>query len=113
MRTVIAVGLALWATGASAEYAFLGQGGFSCGRWQQGRRTKEPTSFTAQAWVLGYLTRANYSGDTSLTAGTDADGVFAWIDNFCRANPLKDIADAAEYLVAELQVQARKAKAAR
>ena len=28
--------------------------------------------------------------------GTDADGVLAWIDNYCRANPIKDIADAAE-----------------
>ncbi len=104
MRTiVIAIGLALWATGASAEYAVLGPGNRSCGYWEQQRRTGN--AYGLQAWVLGYLTRANYDEgrNRDLTAGTDAQGIFVWIDNYCRANPLKDVAAAAEHLVETLE----------
>jgi hypothetical protein len=110
MRTVIAIGLALWATGASAQqYMVLGEGrATSCGTWQQERRTRSIALLGSQAWVLGYVTRANYDGastgaNANLTAGTDYEGLYAWIDNYCRANPLKNIANAAENLVATLQ----------
>jgi len=101
MRMLIVVGLALWATTASAaEYTSLGHGNASCGRWQEERRKPNPQyRFLLQAWVLGYITRANYEVGGDLTAGTDELGVFAWIDNYCRANPLKNVAAAAEALV--------------
>jgi hypothetical protein len=109
MRTVIAIGLALWATGASAQqYTILGAGTDSCGSWQQERRTRSITLYGSEAWVLGYVTRANYDGastgaNANLTAGTDAEGLYAWIDNYCRANPLKNFASAVEGLVETLR----------
>lgn len=33
----------------------------------------------------------------------DNDAIDAWMDNFCRANPLKDIEDGAEQLVREIK----------
>jgi hypothetical protein len=107
MRTVIAIGLVLWATGAEAKYMVLGQGALSCGAWQQERRTSRVGALAAETWVLGYLTRANYDEQRDLTAGTDAEGIYAWIDNYCRANPLKDLAWAAEFLVVELRKKRR------
>jgi hypothetical protein len=100
MRTVIAIGLALWATGASA-YTVLGSGVSSCGTWLQTRRSGPGASIDLRSWVLGYATRANY--DESVTTKIDSEGLWAWIDNYCRANPLKQIVDAAEGLAAELQ----------
>ena len=41
----------------------------------------------------------------NLAEGTDADGVFAWIDNYCSAHPLETIYSAAEALVVTLGVK--------
>jgi hypothetical protein len=114
MRIMIAIGLVLWATGAETQcaetqYMVLGEGrATSCGTWQQERRTRSITLLGSQAWVLGYVTRANHDGaargaNANLTDGTDAEGLYAWIDNYCRANPLKNLASAAEELVGELR----------
>jgi hypothetical protein len=55
-------------------------------------------------WVLGFLTAFNFYGNGSgnITNGTDANGVFAWIDTYCAAHPLDQISTATVALVAEL-----------
>lgn len=73
----------------------IGQGVATCGRWSAVR--KEGTGFGYEQWVVGYL-----SGVTAATAGkvnplnnVDADGVWAWFDNYCQRHPLDTIASAA------------------
>ena len=49
------------------------------------------------AWVLGFLSGIGFvhtNGDDPLD-GMDAQGVWAWIDNYCQAYPIKYISDAA------------------
>jgi hypothetical protein len=36
----------------------------------------------------------------------DSRGMMAWIDNYCDANPLKDISDAAQALIDDLEGRA-------
>jgi hypothetical protein len=51
------------------------------------------------AWVLGFLSGIGSTGIGDPLRQMDADGVAAWIDNYCRAHPIKAIADAvAEFL---------------
>ena len=38
-----------------------------------------------------------------LLRGRDADGLTAWIDNYCRRNPLHPVTQAAHELIKELQ----------
>ena len=40
-------------------------------------------------WVRGFISAFNtYRSPTgNVTAGTDMDGVYAWIDNYCAAHP--------------------------
>jgi hypothetical protein len=45
------------------------------------------------SWVLGYLTAAGVFAKSN--AGFDADGVFAWMTNYCQAHPLDHINEAA------------------
>ena len=78
---------------------FIGVGASSCGTWTADR--VNPYSFPAIAdgsWVLGFLSGIAYEGpeNDDPLAGTDAQGVFAWIDNYCRANPIDHISAAAE-----------------
>jgi len=41
--------------------------------------------------------------------GTDFDGLIAWIDNYCQANPLKGVAEAAGALLQTLRDRALQA----
>jgi hypothetical protein len=68
---------------------FIG-GDVSCGAWTQARRQNRQTY---QWWVAGFLSGLNYEGDPSRDPldGNDFAGIAAWIDNYCRENPLKRI----------------------
>ena len=59
---------------------------------------------TQTAWIQGFMSAFNYyaseSGDVS--GGTDANGVFAWIDSYCAGHPIDIVATAAIALITEL-----------
>ena len=82
---------------ASAQPKMIfGQGLNSCGTWTEARRTKSFNAGLSAQWVAGYLSGMNVESDApNFLAGTDFDGLVAWIDNYCRANPLDAIANAA------------------
>jgi hypothetical protein len=66
----------------------LGHGaGGSCGRWTTERRAGGGA--THSAWALGYLSGAASALDRDLLHDTDGSGLLAWIENYCRANPLE------------------------
>jgi hypothetical protein len=57
---------------------------------------------------LGWLSATNYyngpdSGVKDVTAGTDSQGIFAWIDSYCRSHHLEKLADAVSALVLTLE----------
>jgi hypothetical protein len=88
----------------------FGQGvSTSCGSWTQARQTRSPNIGLSAQWVAGYLSglNAENTGPDPL-AGTDFDGLMAWIDNYCRANPLQLVASAADQLMAELRSRAKR-----
>lgn len=99
------------------DWMVTGVGQFSCGHWTQNMPTRSPGTFASSAnmpaaldtqWVQGFLSAFNYYGNGSgnVTNGTDVNGVFAWIDNYCAAHPLDLIADATIALVSELSKRA-------
>ena len=101
MRTFVlyvAVAAALCAAPARAQSIhMIGAGVSTCGTWTADRKT--PNSVLALSdgqWVLGFLTGVaitNHNADP--LRGLDANGVLAWVDNYCQANPIKQIVDAA------------------
>jgi len=99
---------------AAAQQFMMGEGSSSCGSWTEARRTKAPHQDAQQQWVFGFLSGANlgfldpanktvtpYAPD--FLKGRDFDSVVAWIDNYCSAHPLDEIATAAIALLAELR----------
>ena len=75
----------------------------------QARRPGNTTAVDYQQWVAGFLSGANSvistvapKLDTLLQPNIDAQGLYAWIDNYCIAHPLDTIAQAADALGAEL-----------
>jgi len=67
----------------------------SCGTWTQARQQDRQKPVTHQWWVAGFLSGLEYEGVSGdPLAGNDIGGIAAWIDNYCRQNPLKTIAHA-------------------
>jgi hypothetical protein len=75
----------------------------SCGQWSADL-ANEGASLTPratdQAWVLGFVSGVGFAG--SYLPKTDSEAVTRWIDNYCAANPLANVNDAATELVRAL-----------
>ena len=77
-------------------------GDYDCGEWF----TKRPV---AGAWLLGYLSGINaMAADEKkrfdpLNNLNSADQAYLWVDNYCKANPLKQLSSAGQLLYLELQ----------
>jgi hypothetical protein len=96
---------------AVRAYPIAGLGFDSCGRWTEDGRKSDPrhilnpggiTHLGQQQWVLGYLSAVAATGPGQgydPLNNTDAEGVFAWIDHYCRDHPLEQIAAAAAAFV--------------
>ena len=108
IRSILVVAVILGSQGhaTASEVHVLGFGNNSCGTWLQNRGAQSYAEAAQLAWVTGYVTAfnnyaENQSGDIS--AGTDADGLFSWIDSYCRANPLDSLFRASAALIRELE----------
>lgn len=78
----------------------------SCGAWTRERERRSQTYQVYAFWVLGMFTGANIyhpfaRGD--LGAGTDSNGLLAWVDLHCRSHPLETVVGAALILMRELE----------
>jgi hypothetical protein len=87
---------------------FFGVGGHSCGKWIEARKTNEISAYGS--WLLGYLSALNLwaiIGRKDALAGTDTAGLYAWMDGYCQAHPIEDIAGGAAALAHELDRRAQ------
>ena len=111
MRRLLIVGVVLsaFAAGSALEarkqnYTTYGVGTQSCGQWLEARRdTNKSFYFQLGSWVQGWVSSAGYYG--TVLKKTDTAAMDAWVDNFCSANPLLDMDDAARGLVTALRVK--------
>jgi hypothetical protein len=97
--TLLAVTLLSAPFRAHAQFHLIGVGLNSCGTWTANRA--QPNSIGArlsEQWVVGFLFGAASLGPAvDPMNNTDAEGVWAWIDNYCHANPLDTISIAAAH----------------
>jgi hypothetical protein len=87
---------------------YFGVGGDSCGTWTAARTTNHAS---AQGnWLLGYLAALNLwgvIGRQDALAETDANGLYAWMDDYCHLHPVETIATGAGVLARELDRRAQ------
>lgn len=88
---------------AETYYHLVGEGMSSCEDWTADRhKLEEPDWYMKSNWVLGFLSGAAYTNPNyDPLRGMNARDVDDWVDNYCRANPLKTVADAAEAFAQE------------
>jgi hypothetical protein len=105
LLTVLIVLVTTGATEAGA-YLAIGSGIDSCGSWTANRPAYTPGGLATQsfqnalqdqAWVLGFLSGIGFVAKNGADPldGVDAEGVWAWIDNYCRAHPIEVLGQAA------------------
>jgi hypothetical protein len=90
---VVGAGLAA-APAWSATYSIMGIGSESCGSWTQNRESNQ--ALQDEGWVLGFITGLGFAsaGTVPAIVTTDGNGVFGWLDNYCKANPTTDLVTA-------------------
>ena len=79
-----------------------------CGTWTNTPKDS-PQREVFRKWVFGFLSGANWANENSkadFLQGTDPEGLIAWVDNYCRSNPLNGLARATQELVYELERRA-------
>ncbi len=99
---------AAFAAPDTPRYEILGPGAAPCGTWTSQRQLPDQAlALSNQTWVLGYITAYNEYLATSgnVAAGTDSDGIAAWIDTYCAAHPQDDLAHAARALIEDLRAR--------
>ena len=73
------------------------QGVVSCASYADGRASplKVDWRYLSMGWIAGYITGYNLlAGDTySILGSRSMDEVLVWMDEWCRANPLKTLDD--------------------
>ncbi len=100
----VSIGLSLifllGSTTAHAQQSIFIRGFTSCGKWIE---EKSPSTKHGQTmWFLGYLSGISMGLNKDLIRHADVESIVLWVDNYCRANPLKDTGDAGSSLALEL-----------
>jgi hypothetical protein len=74
----------------------------SCGQWVKERTPDGRTAQSYRFWLLGYVSGMAVSSGTDALRDTDNASIELWMDNYCRANPLKSVDEGGAALFNEL-----------
>ena len=90
----------------SNETVLIGVGTGSCGQYLQLRAAHSPKfNDSFEGWISGFVSGTNHARFTitrSLKLLPDGPSMLAYVDKFCRENPLKTVFNGADALFAEL-----------
>ena len=99
---VLAASCLLFSATAFEAQAIEMRGSRSCGTWVSERSLKGLEAVISETWLVGYLSGMASASEKDFLKGTDNDSLSLWVDNYCRANPLKRTFDAGDALYFEL-----------
>jgi hypothetical protein len=87
--------------------AVMTLGSPSCGQWVRDQSTNGMQAGANRYWLAGYLSGLAVALQTDSLTTTDSASIELWMDNYCRANPLKGLQDGGVALFRELQQKAK------
>jgi hypothetical protein len=99
IKTVVLI-TAMVSIPAQAEYQAYGNGTKSCATWTKDKADYPLLHGDYASWVSGYVTGFGFGTGLKLVA--DTNEMVGWIDDFCAANPRKNVYEAAEEMVYEI-----------
>ena len=101
----LSISAAAVAADKSGSYTTFGAGNNTCESWLKEREKGEPRAWQLQQWLLGYVSAYNnwvHKGQ-NVADGTDAKGMFVWIDKYCADRPRDMLATVVEELILDLK----------
>ena len=102
MLLIVANAGAPAAANASAAM-IVGPGTLSCGQWLTDRQGLYSAN-NMEAWIAGYLSAFNtHVAQGNIMKNMDSAELFLWLDNYCHAHPLDDVAVATDRLIDALK----------
>jgi hypothetical protein len=105
----LASGVAFAAPAAADSVAVFELNGDYCATWTQARQKSDSvTKAQFEAWVLGFLSGANWAaarGGTDYLAGRDTTSLLEAVDKACAENPTETIGDAARDIMMAVMKQ--------
>ena len=108
--SVLAYALVLGTSEGIAQRIY-GAGSVSCGDWLKYRDQKMlGEQYQAQAWIDGLISGINLAksnGPDLFASFPGKEGMYAWIDNYCRSKPLDKLVSAGMALAEELKARAK------
>lgn len=100
LLAVIALLLVVTVVYAEEGRITMGAGNDSCGKWIATR--EEPAShFQYKQWVFGYISGVNWNSSSKQSIPPDGEAAIAFIDQYCKNNPLHYLVLATTALVQE------------
>lgn len=89
------------AVGSDDDGYYMELGRKSCGQYIEARTERGSKEANNLAWINGYVTAYNSVTPHTydILAGTHTRRILLWLDNWCKANPLKYLAEGMQELV--------------
>ena len=82
--------------------------GRTCGSWVAQRRNGDLSIWQIEAWGLGLLSgSAAVQRGSDFLNGVEPDGVYGWVDNYCKDHPLAPLTDALVALANDRGIRGR------
>jgi hypothetical protein len=78
-----------------------GVGAISCGKWLEWRQ-RDPNDEQLVQWIFGFISGHNYYSNSPDVRPPDAKAALAFVDAYCRNNPLHRVTFAGAALNQEL-----------
>ena len=98
------IGSSAKATDSNHAYYTLTYGAASCGTYLEARLQRGRDESAFKSWLEGYITAVNesLSHTYDIRGGVDLEGLLGWLDNYCKANPTQQFAEASDELIGYL-----------
>jgi hypothetical protein len=118
LAIITTIGLGLQSFPIAAQ-TIKGSGNDNCGEWLKYRQRLASQRFTdrdvlllnmEQSWIDGFVSGIAAFKSVDLLESHPGEGMYVFVDNYCRSNPLDRILSATIALVGELGAQARRNK---
>ncbi len=103
-KIIVAIGLLF----VNTSYAYTTFGVRDCGQWLSGKTDGR------KAWVVGFMSGLNVmhslnnNKDDPLGKINSVEQIYAWMDNYCQKNPLKETDEGGVTLLLELMGKSSK-----
>lgn len=96
------VGLAVLLLAGSGVDGATIRGVPSCAYWLQDREPGGHSSYFNAMWLVGYLSGAAVHSEKDILRTVDSESIAVWMDNYCKANASRNVAEGGEALFNEM-----------